>query len=364
MTAAAQSTHSDTSSANTNITAAAQSTDSDTSSANANITAAPQSQHDTLSGPLRTRSPLWRALRRYRKRLRTLANGCGRLRTQTQNLANTASPPDPQVKREPSLRIREKQTDTNEENTWKHWSWSWRHLRKHKLWRTSGTQVPADLAHWPFIWPLEEFIDVEWNGMLHCSLYFFRNKFSSWWYTLCFFFFRMKWRIDSACCIPWFPKSDMVCSGLEGEAGTPEATSIAESPRVFAQRKAARECHLFHLNGHTMCFRLCEDAMYSAYSQGHQLVTSDDWPRKGCEVVTWNGPNIMVFATINTLSGFMFQHVNNMVVEHFHYTKTPISGFETTKVCCSAGPRPSLGWLAISSPSFATQELHHGHMTS
>ena len=65
-------------------------------------------QLDTVSGPLQTRSPLWRALRHYRKRLRTLANGCERLRPQTQNLANTASPPDPQVKREPSLRIREK----------------------------------------------------------------------------------------------------------------------------------------------------------------------------------------------------------------------------------------------------------------
>ena len=42
------------------------------------------------------------------ERLRTVANGCERLRPQTQNLANTASPPDPQVKREPSLRIREK----------------------------------------------------------------------------------------------------------------------------------------------------------------------------------------------------------------------------------------------------------------
>ena len=65
-------------------------------------------QLDTLSGPLQTRSPLWRALRRTHKRLRTVANGCERLRPQRQNLANTASPPDPQVKREPSLRIREK----------------------------------------------------------------------------------------------------------------------------------------------------------------------------------------------------------------------------------------------------------------
>ena len=39
-----------------------------------------RTQFDTLSGPLQTRSPLWRALRRHRKRLRTLANGCGRKR--------------------------------------------------------------------------------------------------------------------------------------------------------------------------------------------------------------------------------------------------------------------------------------------
>ena len=44
----------------------------------------------------------------HRRRLRTVADGCRRLRSQTQLLANTASPPDPQVKREPSLRIREK----------------------------------------------------------------------------------------------------------------------------------------------------------------------------------------------------------------------------------------------------------------
>ena len=70
-------------------------------------------QLDTVSGPLQTRSPLWRALRRHRKRLRTLADTCERLRPQTQNLANTASPPDPQVKREPSLRIREKHQKKN-----------------------------------------------------------------------------------------------------------------------------------------------------------------------------------------------------------------------------------------------------------
>ena len=38
-------------------------------------------QLDTLSGPLQTRSPLWRALRRTRGRLRTVANTCGRLPT-------------------------------------------------------------------------------------------------------------------------------------------------------------------------------------------------------------------------------------------------------------------------------------------
>ena len=46
----------------------------DTFSANANILAATRGQLDTLSGPLQTHSPLWRALRRTRKRLRTVAN--------------------------------------------------------------------------------------------------------------------------------------------------------------------------------------------------------------------------------------------------------------------------------------------------
>ena len=76
-----QITLTDTSSANANITATTQIIHTDTSSANANITAAPTSQLDTLSGPLLTHSPLWRALRRSRKRLRTVADGCGRLRT-------------------------------------------------------------------------------------------------------------------------------------------------------------------------------------------------------------------------------------------------------------------------------------------
>ena len=55
------------------------------------------SQVGTLSGPLH--SPLWRALRRTCRWLRTVADGCGRLRTvdnMAQLLANTASPPDPQ----------------------------------------------------------------------------------------------------------------------------------------------------------------------------------------------------------------------------------------------------------------------------
>ena len=80
ITAATQITLTDTSSANANITTATQITPTDTSSANTNPTAATNSQFDTLSGPLRTRSPLWRALRRSRRRLRTVANGCGRKR--------------------------------------------------------------------------------------------------------------------------------------------------------------------------------------------------------------------------------------------------------------------------------------------
>ena len=80
ITAATQITLTDTSSSNANITTATQITPTDTSSANTNPTAATNSQFDTLSGPLRTRSPLWRALRRSRRRLRTVANGCGRKR--------------------------------------------------------------------------------------------------------------------------------------------------------------------------------------------------------------------------------------------------------------------------------------------
>ena len=71
-------------------------------------------QLHTLSGPLLTHSPLWRAYHTHAdgcERLRTVADGCGRLRTPRQLSANTASPPDPQMKQEPSLRIREKHMD-------------------------------------------------------------------------------------------------------------------------------------------------------------------------------------------------------------------------------------------------------------
>ena len=50
----------------------------------------------------------WSALRHYRKRLRTVANGCERLRTETQLLANAAPPQTPEVKWESSPRIRGK----------------------------------------------------------------------------------------------------------------------------------------------------------------------------------------------------------------------------------------------------------------
>ena len=80
ITAAPQITLTDTSSADTNISAATQSTLTDTSSADTNITAATKSQLDTLSGPLQMHSPLWRALRRHRNRLPTVADGCERKR--------------------------------------------------------------------------------------------------------------------------------------------------------------------------------------------------------------------------------------------------------------------------------------------
>ena len=80
ITAAPQITLTDTSSADTNITAETQITLSDTSSAETNITAATTSQLDTLSKPILKHSPLWRALRRHRRRLPTVADGCGRKR--------------------------------------------------------------------------------------------------------------------------------------------------------------------------------------------------------------------------------------------------------------------------------------------
>ena len=101
ITAATQITRIDTSSADTNITATTQITPTDTSSANTNITAATRLNSTQFLDPSRR-------TRHCGEPYGTTANGCGRLRPKTQNLANTASPPDPQVKREPSLRIREK----------------------------------------------------------------------------------------------------------------------------------------------------------------------------------------------------------------------------------------------------------------
>ena len=52
-----------------------------------------------LQPPKRTTSvklPIGTAIRSSRERLRTVANGCGRLRTRTQRRANTLQPPDPQ----------------------------------------------------------------------------------------------------------------------------------------------------------------------------------------------------------------------------------------------------------------------------
>ena len=102
ITAATQITRIDTSSADTNITATTQITPTDTSSANTNITAATRLNSTQFLDPSRR-------TRHCGEPYGTTANGCGRLRPKTQNLANTASPPDPQVKREPSLRIREKE---------------------------------------------------------------------------------------------------------------------------------------------------------------------------------------------------------------------------------------------------------------
>ena len=51
------------------------------------------------------------AIRPSRKRLRTVANGCGRLRTVAQRRANT--PSTSRVKREPLLRIQEKTSNNS-----------------------------------------------------------------------------------------------------------------------------------------------------------------------------------------------------------------------------------------------------------
>ena len=69
ITATTQITHTDTSFANTNLAAATQITHTDTSSANAD-----GDHSDRLSRPLQMHSRLRRALRRHRKRLRTVAN--------------------------------------------------------------------------------------------------------------------------------------------------------------------------------------------------------------------------------------------------------------------------------------------------
>ena len=129
ITAATQITRTDTSSANTNITAATQITHTDTSSANTNITAATQIAHtDTSAANTNITAATRVNLTRFRDHSRCTrhcgepygghANGCERLRTQTQLSANTASPPDPQMKREPSLRIRENGGQQNGAHCW------------------------------------------------------------------------------------------------------------------------------------------------------------------------------------------------------------------------------------------------------
>ena len=72
--------------------------------------------------------PIGTAIRSSYERLWTVANGCGRLRPQTQRRANTPStprPPEhtlnpqtPRVKREPLLRIREKDGNCNAQLYW------------------------------------------------------------------------------------------------------------------------------------------------------------------------------------------------------------------------------------------------------
>ena len=111
ITAAPRITHADTSSANTMIaavvTAAPHMTHRDTSCANANITAAPQITHtNTSSANAIITKSTWDTFgttpnafahkEGFAAVTQTVADGCERLRTQTQHLANTALPPDPQ----------------------------------------------------------------------------------------------------------------------------------------------------------------------------------------------------------------------------------------------------------------------------
>ena len=93
-------------------------------------------QLDTVSGPLQTRSPLWRALRRHRKRLRTLANGCDRKRKTWRTQPHPQTPKwngNPRYAfgkrnvtkyRHDTLNIHGHQSLVNKlEPEWCHWSW-------------------------------------------------------------------------------------------------------------------------------------------------------------------------------------------------------------------------------------------------
>ena len=80
ISAVPQITHTDTASADAKIFAVPQITHTDTASANAKITAATRVHLTHFCDAFRQHSPLWRALRRHRKRLRTVADGCGRKR--------------------------------------------------------------------------------------------------------------------------------------------------------------------------------------------------------------------------------------------------------------------------------------------
>ena len=79
---------------------------------------------------------LWSSPQRqcHRERIRTLANCCGRLRTQKQRPANAALPSDSQVKREPFAT----------------------HSGKNWLWRNAHTQITK--AKLGFVFPLALFI--------------------------------------------------------------------------------------------------------------------------------------------------------------------------------------------------------------